>query len=297
MKLQTLLVGTVLFGIGLVGMSAAGCSATVSGGAGASSGTTSSGGTITPNPKPTGAPSGCNDDPTLACPDPSTLGISCAAGSPPPDSATLICSYPVTNPDGTDGYCCADWVGGTCTPDGTITGCSPDTWGVSCPNGSASPDASDPTLTCSNPTTDPSTGDDLYCCTDTYTGGGSSSGGTIPAGCTSDSTVSCTGNAFGYSCAAGDNPEAEDPNLSCSIPETDPAGTGNDIFCCFDWSFGTSSCTPDDSLTAACPDFDSYGYSCDAPGDDPTSLDPSLTCSAGVADPDGVHTDFCCTYQ
>ena len=56
-----------------------------------------------------------------------------------------------------------------------------------------------------------------------------------------------------------------------------------------------TSCAPDDEITSVCPQFDSYGYKCASPSDDPTSLDASLNCSAGVADADGTSTDFCCT--
>jgi hypothetical protein len=112
-------------------------------------------------------------------------------------------------------------------------------------------------------------------------------------GCTANGTLLCTGNAFGYTCAAGDNPEVENPNLSCSTPQPDGA---NDDFCCFDWTYGFGTCTPDDELTAVCPAADSYGYQC-ASGDNPATLDSNLVCSTPEADPDGVHDDFCCTYQ
>jgi hypothetical protein len=239
-------------------------------------------------------PTGCQDDPGLAC-DVDALGISCPAGTSP-DSSTFVCSDPVANGN-LDSYCCIVWSGSTCAEDPNVTSsCGDPAFGFSC-TGTDSPDQTDPTLICSDPTTDPTTGDSLYCCTDGYTPP-SSSGGTIPAGCAADGSVSCTGNAFGYSCAPGDNPEVEDPSLSCSIPETDPA-TGNDVFCCFDWTAGTSTCTPDDTITSQCPDFDTYGYSCAAANDDPTSLDPALTCSemTGIQDPVTGLFDFCCTYN
>jgi hypothetical protein len=110
-------------------------------------------------------------------------------------------------------------------------------------------------------------------------------------GCNADSTLNCSGGGFGYSCTTGNNPEQEDTSLSCSVPAAQPDGT--DGYCCFTWSYGTSSCTPDDALTSQCPDPDSYGYQC-AAGDDPSTLDSSLVCSTGV--PDGSSTDFCCTY-
>jgi len=107
-----------------------------------------------------------------------------------------------------------------------------------------------------------------------------------PNGCSVDSTVVCA-QGDGWSCAAGDNPEAEQSGLSCSDPTPDGS---NDDFCCFEWSYGDSSCTPDDDLTAVCQPG-SYGYQC-AAGDDPTSLDSSLDCSSPT--PDGANDDFCC---
>ncbi|MGH7293312.1 MAG: hypothetical protein ACRELB_00185 [Polyangiaceae bacterium] len=115
---------------------------------------------------------------------------------------------------------------------------------------------------------------------------GISAGGSPPAGCSVDSSIVCSQGA-GWSCAAGDNPELEQSGLSCSEPTPDGP---NDDFCCFDWTYGDSSCTPDDQLTGAC-EPGSYGYQC-AAGDDPTSLDPSLVCSSPV--PDGPSDDFCC---
>lgn len=106
-----------------------------------------------------------------------------------------------------------------------------------------------------------------------------------PAGCAQDSTVSCS-QGVGYSCSAGDNPEQEESNLSCSIPS--PNGSEDD-FCCFQWTYG-STCTPDDGLTSVCQPG-SYGYRCQA-GDNPASLDASLNCSSPT--PDGPDDDFCC---
>lgn len=106
-----------------------------------------------------------------------------------------------------------------------------------------------------------------------------------PPGCGRDSSIPCS-QGVGWSCSAGDNPEIEQANLSCSIPT--PNGP-NDDFCCFEWTHG-STCTPDDGLTSVCRPG-SYGFRCQA-GDDPTSLDPSLNCSSPT--PDGPDDDFCC---
>ncbi len=131
-------------------------------------------------------------------------------------------------------------------------------------------------------------------CAGPCSGGGSSSGGTIPAGCTADDTIDCSGGAMGYACAIGDNPEAENVALSCSTPTT--SGGEADYCCFYDGSWSPAACQPDDDLTSVCPDPDSYGYQCDA-GDDPTSDDPQLNCSTSTPDADGVHGDFCCTYE
>lgn len=108
-----------------------------------------------------------------------------------------------------------------------------------------------------------------------------------PAGCSPDNSLNCTAGD-GWTCSAGDNPEAEESGLSCSVPQADGP---NDDFCCFQWTHGTSTCTPDDGVTNGCQ-FPSFGYSC-AAGDDPTSLDSSLNCSQPT--PDGPNDDFCCT--
>jgi hypothetical protein len=109
---------------------------------------------------------------------------------------------------------------------------------------------------------------------------------TPPAGCSADASVQCS-RGDGWSCAAGDDPEAEVSGLSCSNPVADGP---NDDFCCYEFSAGGSSCTPDDGLTSVCQPG-SYGYVCDA-GDNPTLADSSLNCSAPT--PDGSADDFCC---
>ena len=147
MKLQSLAVGSVLFCIGLVGLTAAGCTATVSGSGGTSSGSTRR---WARTRIPTGAPSGCNVDSALTCSS-DALGVSCTSDTAP-DSSTLICSDGVDNGDGTFGYCCVDWTGGSCTPDASVSGCAYPSYGFSCPGGGDSPDRGDPALICSTPT-------------------------------------------------------------------------------------------------------------------------------------------------
>jgi len=123
---------------------------------------------------------------------------------------------------------------------------------------------------------------------------GSGSGGDPGCldGCNSDPSIACSAGATGIACCAGDNPEHEDPSLSCSTPQTN---AGEDDFCCFE-NPGGFTCTPDDTLASVCPPGpDSYGYQC-VSGDDPTTLDASLVCSTPTSDADGVHDDYCCTY-
>jgi hypothetical protein len=124
--------------------------------------------------------------------------------------------------------------------------------------------------------------------------GGSSGNCDDGVGCVSDSTLECSGGHTAHSCSCGDNPELQDPGLSCSTPQ---ANAGEDDYCCFTnpSGFSPSSCVPDDTLTSVCPDADSYGYQCDT-GDQPSTLDPSLQCSDPTPDADGVHGDYCCTY-
>jgi hypothetical protein len=110
-----------------------------------------------------------------------------------------------------------------------------------------------------------------------------------PTGCSTNSALVCPGGGDGWTCSAGDNPENEVSGLSCSVPQADGQ---NDDFCCFSWTFGTTTCTPSDTITSACQ-YPAYGYVC-AQGDNPTSLDSSLNCSTSTPDADGTDDDFCC---
>jgi len=107
-----------------------------------------------------------------------------------------------------------------------------------------------------------------------------------PGPCTANAAIPCSSWSYGWTCPAGYNPEPQEPHLSCSIPTPDGP---NDDFCCFDWTYGTT-CSPDDTITAVCSPG-TYGFVCQA-GDNPTSLDPTLTCS--VPTPVGPDDDFCC---
>jgi len=105
--------------------------------------------------------------------------------------------------------------------------------------------------------------------------------------------LDCIGGADGYACPVGDNPESEDPGLSCSTPAF--SGTADDYCCYSQGTWSSTTCEPDDGLTALCPDPTSYGYVC-VSGDNPTSYAATLDCSSPTLDADGVHWDFCCTY-
>jgi hypothetical protein len=197
---------------------------------------------------------------------------------------------------GNDLYCCFTDPGfpaNTCTPDDQLTTACPDptSYGFVCP-AADDPSNYDANLNCSSPT--PDGANDDFCCTYLDNGGSSSSGsgGGLPAGCTLDNSLGCTTGADGYACAIGDNPETEDPTLSCSTPAL---AAGEDDYCCYAGFTGSqSTCYADDSLTSACPDPTSYGYVC-AANDNPMTYDSSLTCSTPT--PDGANDDFCCTFQ
>ncbi len=125
-------------------------------------------------------------------------------------------------------------------------------------------------------------------CTTTVSAG---AGISPPAGCSTDNSLACVGGGDGWRCSAGDNPENEVSGLSCSVPQADADGVSDD-FCCISWRYATTTCTPDDQLTAVCQ-YPSFGYTC-AIGDNPTSIDSALNCSQPVADPNGTSDDFCC---
>jgi hypothetical protein len=149
-----------------------------------------------------------------------------------------------------------------------------------------------------------STGAELGCSSDSSSSSsssGSSSGssssssgiGSIP-GCTADDSLSCAAGSDGWTCDAGVNPESADPTATCSTPVSDSSG---DHYCCFAGFTGTpDTCAQDDEITSVCPDPTSFGFVC-ASGDTPSNYDSSLSCSGSTPDADGVHDDFCCTYD
>jgi len=274
--------GLLLFGLGLAGAGlGSGCTATVQ----ASGGIT--------------APANCQQDSTVDCSGGGD-GFACDSGVNPEDEdPTLSCSTPQSSA-GEDDYCCFTAPSGftttTCEQDDNLTtACpDPDSYGYQCATGD-DPAAYDPTLNCGPSTSDADGVHADFCCE--YGSATSSSGGGdggVPPNCTEDDSLVCVGGATGYSCDPGDNPELEDTSLSCSTPAMDE--NGNDDYCCYTGgSWSDTTCEPDDDLSSLCPDPTSYGYQCDI-GDDPTSYDPTLTCSTNAPDGDGVHDDFCCAY-
>jgi len=241
-------------------------------------------------------PSSCSADSTVTCGD-GADGYSCTSTDAPDDSdPTLECSIGVLDGANTD-YCCLgstySWGASSCGQDDSVTCPTPGSFGFSC-SGTDTPDMTDSTLTCTAGTSDPTD----FCCASGIAGDGSSSGGGgitgLPSSCAADSSVTCTGGADGYSCTSTDAPDDSDPTLECSIGVADPTTATSTDYCCLPstFSWGTSTCAQDDSVTGGCTTAGSYGFSCTG-SDTPDQTDMTLTCSTGVADPDG-NTDFCC---
>jgi len=253
-------------------------------------------------------PIGCTTDDTLACSGGATA-FACYGDNPALEDPTYTCTLPAAcaDPCGClDPWCCFLTPHGfgltTCVADYALTSVcppGPDSYGYQCVPG-ADPTTLDAWLACDLPTPDADGVHNDYCCT--LSGDGGSGNGIVgppPFSCFTDSTIDCSGGGAPYSCVTGANPEEENPTISCSTPQPD-ATTGGDDYCCFgepSGEFSPSTCEPDDDISSVCPDADSYGYQC-VSGDDPSTLDSSLTnCSVPTPDADGVHDDFCCTYD
>jgi hypothetical protein len=115
--------------------------------------------------------------------------------------------------------------------------------------------------------------------------------------------VTCTTDAYGYSCATGAAPpDQNDPSLVCSDPTT---ANNIDEYCCYTNATTAPSgatCVQDQSVSG-CEDNDagtpSYGFSCT--GSDVPSADFSgITCSGGTAGMNAqgaTATLFCCVYN
>jgi hypothetical protein len=233
-------------------------------------------------------PAGCNSDGSLDCSGGGT-GITCPGGTTPDETAG-VCSDPSPQADGTDGFCCIAITDTGCAQDDTVTGCDDTSYGFSCASGSADPSADDPSLVCSTPVTDPTTGNDDYCCADTgsaSSSGGTSSGGST-GGCDADPSLTCDAGATGVSCDSSTAPDAGTFGI-CSDPSDQ--GGGVDGYCCVDQTF--TDCTQDDSVTASC-DYPSFGFSCSSGSPDPSTDDPSLSCSTPTTDPTTGDDLYCC---
>lgn len=114
--------------------------------------------------------------------------------------------------------------------------------------------------------------------------------GNVAPGCTGTTNASCSGQA--YSCVPGSFPYGtEGVTLECSSPVV--ATTGTSDFCCTP-STGpqTSACTWNGASSSSCS---TLPFQCKT-GENPATLDSQLTCTGGSPDPDGTHTDYCCSY-
>ncbi len=229
---------------------------------------------------------GCVADGSLDCSGGGT-GISCPSATVPDDSAG-VCSDPTPSADGsTDGFCCIAFTDPGCKQDDTVTGCDDTSYGFSCASGSADPSADDSSLNCSTAVTDPTTGNDDYCCADTAassSGGDDSSFGT---GCVADNGLDCSAGGTGISCPSGTTPD--DSAGVCSDPTPSSDGS-TDGFCCI--TFSDPGCSQDDTVTGC--DDTSYGFSCASGSADPSASDSSLNCSTAVTDPTTGNDDYCC---
>ena len=113
----------------------------------------------------TTATSSCAPDSTVAGCSGGSFGFSCSSTDTPTDgNPALTCSDATTGPDGASLYCCVGFTPGTssCMPDSTVAGCSGGSFGFSCTS-TDTPDQTQTSLTCSDPTTGPD-GEMLYCC-------------------------------------------------------------------------------------------------------------------------------------
>jgi len=113
---------------------------------------------------------------------------------------------------------------------------------------------------------------------------------TPPNGCNTNATLICD-LGDGWTCTLGTNPQALEPGLSCSVPETNATNSADVDYCCIAWTSTSTTCVPDDTF-AQCS-YPLLGYQCDM-NENPTTLDPSLDCVTSSTDPDGIHEDFCC---
>jgi hypothetical protein len=93
-----------------------------------------------------------------------SYGFSCTSTDTPTDAdSSLDCSVATAGPNGASLYCCISFSStSSCAPDSTVVGCTGDSYGFSCTS-TDTPEESQPTLNCSDPTTGPNN-ELLYCC-------------------------------------------------------------------------------------------------------------------------------------
>ena len=138
----------------------AGCSSSSSGGSGGTppGGTGSSSGTTSSS----GGATGCSSSSSVPCDRGSPY--SCSGGDHPANhDPSLTCGTPSRQADGTDAFCCVTPISGSTCAENLNVLCAYPRVGYSC-TGSDTPDQGEPKLTCDAVSTDPTTGDALYCC-------------------------------------------------------------------------------------------------------------------------------------
>jgi hypothetical protein len=162
---------------------------------------------------PQGPPSTCAATAVNQCSG-GSVEYACSKDRPDDGDTNLVCDEGTPAALGMTSYCCAPYgqYWSDCTVDSTIVGCPAAAFGFLC-MGLVSPAQADTSLTCSAGTA--VSGGTTYCCNSEV----------LPDGCAADGTVSCSGNNSGYSCAAGQTPQALDPSLAC-------IQAGDSVFCC-----------------------------------------------------------------
>jgi hypothetical protein len=170
--------------------------------------------TTTAPPPPPGGGGSCAQNNGVPCAA-GASGWSCSGIAQPEDfNPDLVCSVD----NGVGEFCCYS---SPCSYDPSVPGCAGGTVGYSCGVGQPPPDATDPSLVCSEPTL--AANADLYCCYTTTV--------VVAAGtCSQDFTVAgCVPGSYGFSCTGADAPDQDYSNLRCSAPT--PAA-GADLYCC-----------------------------------------------------------------
>ncbi len=114
----------------------------------------------------------------------------------------------------------------SCNIDSSITGCTSNSTGYSCPVGQPAPDANNSSLLCSVPVS--ANGVDEYCCASNTPVSG--------ATCEQDMSVTgCTAGSYGFACTGSDRPDTDYSGIVCSTSGTsgvDASGTPATLYCC-----------------------------------------------------------------